>query len=127
MDRVQDIVKELGNLTVLQVADLVKRLEEEWGVSAAAPVAVAPAAASVAAEEVAEESNEFNVILKETGSNRIQVIKTIREICGLGLKEASEAANQSDFVLKTGIAKAAAEEVKKKFEEAGAKIDIKAV
>ena len=119
-EQVKDFIK---NMTLLDAAALVKELEEELGVSAAAPVAVAAAAGPAAA--VAEEKTEFNVILAEVGEKKIQVIKVVRELTGLGLKEAKDLVDGAPKAVKEGIAKAEAESVKKKLEEQGAKVEIK--
>ena len=121
------LVEQLSGLTVLEVADLVKSLEEKWGVSAAAPVAVAagPAAGGAAAAP-AEEKTAFDVILKETGGNKIAVIKEVRAcVAGLGLAEAKALVEGAPKALKEGITKEEAEEIKKKIEAAGAKVEIK--
>lgn len=115
------IVEELSALTVLEAAELSKMLEEKWGVSAAAPVAVAAAAAAAPAEE----KTEFDVILAETGANKINVIKEVRAITALGLKEAKDLVDGAPKTIKEGVAKAEAEEMKKKLEEAGAKVELK--
>ena len=122
-----DQVKEfLGNLTVLELADLVKALEEEWGVSAAAPVAVAAVGGGGGdAGAAAEEKTEFDVHLISAGDKKIAVIKAVREITGLGLKEAKALVDEVPKPLKEGISKEEAEDIKKKLEEAGAKATIK--
>lgn len=128
MADINKIVDELSNLTVLEIADLVKKLEEKWGVSAAAPVAVAaaPAAAGAAAPAPAEEKTSFDVILKEVGGNKIAVIKEVRAaIPGLGLAEAKALVESAPKPLKEGVSKEEAEEIKKKIEAAGAKVEIK--
>ncbi len=115
----------MSNLTVLQVADLVKQLEEKWGVSAAAPVAVAAGPAAAAAAPV-EEKTSFDVILKEAGANKIAVIKEVRAaVAGLGLAEAKALVESAPKALKEGVTKEEAEEIKKKIEAAGAKVEIK--
>lgn len=119
-EQVKDYIK---NMTLLDAATLVKELEEELGVSAAAPVAVAAAAAGPAA--AAEEKTEFDVVLAEAGEKKIQVIKVVRELTGLGLKEAKDLVDGAPKNVKEGIAKAEAETIKKKLEEQGAKVDIK--
>lgn len=119
-EQVKDFIK---NMTLMDAAALVKELEEELGVSAAAPVAVAAAAGPAAA--AAEEKTEFNVILAEPGEKKIQVIKVVRELTGLGLKEAKDLVDGAPKVVKEGVAKAEAESVKKKLEEQGAKVEIK--
>ena len=119
-----EIIAAIESMTILELADLVKEMEEKFGVSAAAPV-VAGAAAAAPAEEV-EEKTEFDVVLKEAGAKKLNVIKIVREVKpGLGLKEAKELVDGAPSVLAEGIAKEAAEEMKKKFEEAGATIEIK--
>jgi large subunit ribosomal protein L7/L12 len=117
------IVEDLSALTVLEAAELSKLLEEKWGVSAAAPVAVAAAAGPAAAAE--EEKTEFDVILVDAGANKINVIKEVRAITGLGLKEAKDLVEGAPKAIKEGISKAEAADLKKKLEEAGAKIDVK--
>ncbi len=122
------IVEELSGLTVLEVAELVKSLEDKWGVSAAAPVAVAAAggAAGGAAAPAAEEKTEFDVILTDAGSNKIGVIKEVRTVVpGLGLAEAKKLVESAPQPLKEGVKKEEAEEIKKKMEAAGAKVEIK--
>jgi large subunit ribosomal protein L7/L12 len=120
------LVDQLSGLTVLEVADLVKKLEEKWGVSAAAPVAAAAAAGPAAAAAPKEEQTAFDVILKETGANKIAVIKEVRAcVAGLGLAEAKALVEGAPKSLKEGITKAEAEEIKKKIEAAGAKVEIK--
>lgn len=122
----EDILEAISNMTVLQVADLVKAMEEKFGVSAAAPVAVAAPAAG--GGEAAEEKTEFTVVLKSLadGANKIQVIKAVRAIVsGLGLKEAKELVEEGDKPIRENIPKAEAEEVKKQLEEAGAVVEIK--
>jgi large subunit ribosomal protein L7/L12 len=119
-EQVKDFIK---NMTLLDAAALVKELEEELGVSAAAPAAVAAAAGPATA--AAEEKTEFNVILAEAGEKKIQVIKVVRELTGLGLKEAKDLVDGAPKVVKEGVAKAEAESVKKKLEEQGAKVEIK--
>ena len=121
----EQVVDYLSNLPVIQIADLIKTLEDKWGVKAA-PVAVAAApGAAAAAPAAAEEKTEFTVELKETGPNKINVIKVVREITGLGLKEAKDLVEAAPKPLKEGVSKAEAEEMKKKLEEAGAKVELK--
>jgi large subunit ribosomal protein L7/L12 len=117
------IVEQLSTLSVLEAADLVKKLEEKWGVSAAAPVAMAaaPGSAAVAAEPV-EEKTEFDVVIKETGAKKIDVIKVIRQLTSLGLGEAKTMAETAGSKVLTGVGKDAANEAKKKLEEAGASV-----
>src|SRR5450631_1206291 len=121
------IVEQLSGLTVLEIAGLVKELEEKWGVSAAAPVAVAAApAAGGAAAPAAEEKTTFEVILKEMGANKIGVIKEVRSaVPGLGLAEAKALVEGAPKTIKEGVTKAEADEIKKKIEAAGAKVEIK--
>jgi large subunit ribosomal protein L7/L12 len=118
-EQVKDFIK---NMTLMDAASLVKELEEELGVSAAAPVAVAAAAGPAA---VAEEKTEFNVILAEAGEKKIQVIKVVRELTGLGLKEAKDLVDGAPKPVKEAVPKAEAETIKKKLEEQGAKVEIK--
>ncbi len=118
------IIDSLSGLTVLEAADLVKKLEEKWGVSAAAAVAVAGPAAGAAAAPV-EEKTEFSVVLAEAGANKINVIKEVRAVTGLGLKEAKDLVEGAPKEVKGGIPKAEADEIKKKLEAAGAKVEIK--
>jgi large subunit ribosomal protein L7/L12 len=120
------LVEQLSGLTVLEVADLVKQLEEKWGVSAAAPVAVAAVGGGAAAAAPVEEKTAFDVILKETGTNKIGVIKEVRAcVAGLGLAEAKALVEGAPKTLKEGVTKEEAEEIKKKIEAAGAKVEIK--
>lgn len=122
----EKIVEQLSELTVLQAAELSKMLEEKWGVSAAAPVAVAAVGAGAGGEAgPAEEKTEFEVILSAAGDKKIEVIKEVRGITGLGLKEAKDLVEGAPKSLKTGVAKAEAEEIKKKLEAVGAKVDLK--
>ena len=118
------IVDDLSSLTVLEAAELSKMLEEKWGVSAAAPVAVA-AAPAAGGEAPAEEKTEFDVVLAEAGSNKIAVIKEVRTITGLGLKEAKDLVEGAPKPLKQGVKKEEAEEMKKALEAAGAKVTLK--
>ena len=119
------IVDDLASLTVLEAAELSKLLEEKWGVSAAAPVAVAAAPGAGGGEAAAEEKSEFDVVLAEAGSNKIAVIKEVRTITALGLKEAKDLVEGAPKPLKQGVAKAEAEEMKKALEAAGAKVELK--
>lgn len=119
------IVEDLSNLTVLEAAELSKMLEEHWGVSAAAPVAVAAAAAGGGDAAAAEEKDEFDVVLTEAGDKKINVIKEVRAITGLGLKEAKDLVEGAPKPVKEGVAKAEAEEIRTKLEEAGAKVELK--
>ena len=119
------IVEDLSSLTVLEAAELSKLLEEKWGVSAAAPVAVAAAPAAGGGESAAEEKTEFDIELSESGSNKIAVIKEVRTITGLGLKEAKDLVEGAPKPLKQGVKKEEAEEMKKALEAAGAKVALK--
>jgi large subunit ribosomal protein L7/L12 len=123
----EQVVDFLSNMPVIQLSDLIKTLEDKWGVKAA-PAAVAVAAGagpSAAAAAPAEEQTEFNVELKEAGANKISVIKVVREITGLGLKEAKDLVEGAPKTLKEGVSKADAQEMKKKLEDAGAKAELK--
>ena len=123
-NNLNEIVEKLSSLTVLEIAELSKALEEKWGVSAAAaPVAVA-AAPAAAGGEAAEAKDEFNVVLKDIGANKIAVIKEVRAITGLGLTEAKAAVEAAPKTIKEGVAKEEAEEIKKKLEAAGAKVEL---
>ena len=123
MSNIAQLVEELGKLTVLEAVDLVKQLEETWGVSAAAPVAAAGPAAAV---EAVEEKTEFDVVLTDCGANKIAVIKAVREVApGLGLADAKKLVESAPAKILEGVAKDAAEAAKKKLEEAGAKIELK--
>lgn len=121
----EQIVDQLSALTVMEAAELSKMLEEKWGVSAAAPVAVAVAGAGAAAAPAAEEKTEFDVVLTSAGDNKINVIKEVRAVTGLGLKEAKDLVEGAPQPLKQGVSKDEAEKVKKQVEAAGAKVDIK--
>ena len=123
----QELIDSLANMTVLELSQLIKDLEEKFGVSAAAPMAMAAVAApaAAAAAPVEEEKTEFDVVLTVCGPNKIQVIKEVRAITSLGLKEAKEAVENVPNTLKEGISKAEAEEVKKKLEAQGATVEIK--
>ncbi|TQI68704.1 50S ribosomal protein L7/L12 [Clostridium sp. KNHs216] len=122
-DKVVKLIEDVKSLTVLELSELVKALEEEFGVSAAAPVAVAAAAAPAAA--AAEEKTEFDVVLKAVGPNKIQVIKVVREITGLGLKEAKELVDGAPKAVKEGASKDDAEAIKAKLAETGAEVEVK--
>jgi large subunit ribosomal protein L7/L12 len=124
MADLQSIAENLSSLTVMEAAQLVKLLEDKWGVSAAAPVAAMAAGAPVAAA-AAEEQTEFEVVLKEVGDNKINVIKVVREVTSLGLKEAKDVVDGAPRTVKEGVTKEDAESMKKKFEAVGAKVDIK--
>ncbi len=119
------IVDELSSLSVLEAAELSKMLEEKWGVSAAAPVAVAVAGGAAAAGAAAEEKTAFDVILANAGAQKINVIKVVRELTGLGLKEAKDLVEGAPKPVKTGVSKEDAENMKKKLTEAGATIEVK--
>ena len=125
MADLQKIVDDLSGLTVLEAAELAKLLEEKWGVSAAAAVAVAAGPAAGAAAPAAEEKTEFTVVLLESGPNKIGAIKEVRAITGLGLKEAKDLVEGAPKPVKEGVNKAEAEEIKKKLEAAGAKVELK--
>jgi len=126
-EKMEEIVSALSALTILEVADLVKKLEEKWGVSAAAPVVVAGAGAPGAAAQpaAAPEKEEFDVVLTGAGEKKIQVIKVVRELTGLGLKEAKDLVDGAPKPVKEGVAKAEAEEMKKKLEDAGGAVELK--
>lgn len=119
------IIETLEGMTVLELNDLVKALEEKWGVSAAAPVAAAGGAVGGGAAVEEEEQTEFDVVLTEIGANKIQVIKAVREITGLGLKEAKDVVDSAPKAVKEGVSKEDAEAAKAKIEEAGAKAEVK--
>ncbi|HIS79357.1 MAG TPA: 50S ribosomal protein L7/L12 [Candidatus Caccousia stercoris] len=123
-DKVVKLIEDVKSLTVLELSELVKALEEEFGVSAAAPVAVA-AAPTAAAAPAAEEKTEFDVILKSGGANKIQVIKVVRELTGLGLKEAKAVVDEAPKPVKEGVSKDDAEAMKAKLTEAGAEVELK--
>ena len=120
----EEILEAISNMSVLELSELVKAIEDKFGVSAAAPVAVAAAPAAGAAA-AAEEKTEFDVVLKEIGEKKIQVIKAVREITGLGLKDAKALVDGAPKEVKTGVAKAEAEEMKKNLEDAGATVELK--
>ncbi len=124
-EKLEKIVDQLSELSVLEAAELSKMLEDKWGVSAAAPVAMAAAPAAGGAAAAAEEQTEFEVVLADAGSNKISVIKEVRAITGLGLKEAKEMVDGAPKSLKSGVSKDEAEEMKKKLEGAGAKVELK--
>ena len=119
------IVDDLSALTVLEASELSKLLEEKWGVSAAAPVAVAAAGGGAAPAAAVEEKTEFDVILADAGANKINVIKEVRAITALGLKEAKDLVDGAPKPVKEGVSKAEAEDIKKKLEDAGAKVELK--
>ena len=120
----EDLLKELSAKPIMEVVELVKMLEEEWGVSAAAPVAVAAGPAADAGD-AAEEKTEFDVVMTSFGGNKVAVIKAVRALTGLGLKEAKDAVEGSPSTIKEGVAKDEAEDVKKQLEEAGATVELK--
>lgn len=120
----EEILEAIASKSVLEISELIKLMEEKFGVSAAAPLAVA-AAAGAAAAPAAEAKSEFDVVLSDVGANKIKVIKVVREITGLGLKEAKDLVEAAPKAVKTAVAKAEAEELKKKLEETGAKVDLK--
>ncbi|WAM34703.1 50S ribosomal protein L7/L12 [Caldicellulosiruptor morganii] len=126
-EKVQKLIEEIKTLTVLELSEMVKALEEEFGVTAAAPVAVAaaPVAGAQAAAPAAEEKTEFNVILADAGADKIKVIKVVREITGLGLKEAKDLVDGAPKPIKENVSKDEAEQIKKKLEEVGAKVELK--
>ena len=121
----EDLLKELSAKPIMEVVELVKMLEDEWGVSAAAPVAVAAAAAGGDAGEAAAEKDEFDVVLASFGDNKVAVIKAVRTITGLGLKEAKDAVEGAPSTIKEGASKDEAEDFKKQLEEAGAAVELK--
>lgn len=119
------IVEDLSSLTVMEAAELSKMLEEKWGVSAAAPVAVAAAGGGGEAAEAAEEQTEFDIVLSDAGAQKINVIKEVRAITGLGLKEAKDLVESAPKAIKEGVAKEEADKIKAQLEEAGAKVELK--
>jgi len=121
----QDILDAIGSMTVLELSQLIKDMEDKFGVSAAAAVAVAAPAAGGGAAAAAEEKTEFSVILTQAGENKVNTIKAVREVTSLGLKEAKDLVDGAPKPIKEGVSKADAEAIKKKMEEAGAKIEIK--
>ena len=123
-EKVTKLIEDVKALTVLELSELVKALEEEFGVSAAAPVAIAAAPAAAGAAP-AEEKTEFDVVLKAAGDNKIKVVKAVKDITGLGLKEAKEMVDGAPKPVKETISKDAAEEIKKKLEEVGAQVEVK--
>ena len=122
-EKITNIIEEIKSLTIIELADLVKAVEEEFGVSAAAPVGVVAVAG--AAAPAAEEKTEFDVVLKSFGAKKLDVIKAVREITGLGLKEAKEMVEGAPKTVKEGVSKDEAESVKKALEEAGAEVEVK--
>lgn len=125
-EQMNELIETLSGLTILEVSELVKQLEDKWGVSAAAPVAVAAAGAGAAGGDAGEEAekDEFNVVLKGAGEKKIQVIKVVREVTELGLKEAKDLVDGAPKAVKEGVSKADAEEIQKKLEEAGATVEL---
>jgi large subunit ribosomal protein L7/L12 len=117
----EDIINAVSEMSVMQIVELIKAMEEKFGVTAAAAVAAGPAVAAAAAEE----QTEFNVVLAEAGDKKVNVIKVVRELTGLGLKEAKEKVDTAPLVVAEGLTKEAAEDAKKKLEEAGAKVELK--
>ena len=122
MEKIEKLLEEIDSLTVVELADLVKAIEEKYGVSAVA--AAAPAAGAVAGGAAAEEKSSFNVVLTEAGDQKIKVIKVVRDATGLGLKEAKDLVDGAPKTIKEGVAKEEAEELKAKFEEAGATVEL---
>ena len=125
MSKIEKLVEDLSSLTVLEAADLAKLLEEKWGVSAAAPVAAAAGPAAGGAAPAAEAKTEFSVVLTEAGANKINVIKEVRAITGLGLKEAKDLVEAAPKEVKADVPKDEAEKLKKQLEAAGAKVELK--
>jgi len=121
----EEIKTALGQMPVLELVDLIKELEDEWGVSAAAPVAVAAPGAAGGDAAAAEEQTEFDVVMSSFGENKVSVIKAVRSITGLGLKEAKDLVEGTPSTIKEGISKEESEEVKKQLEEAGASVEVK--
>lgn len=124
-EKVLNLIEEVKSLTVLELSELVKALEEEFGVSAQAPVAVAAAPVAGAAAPAAEEKTEFDVVLTSAGAEKIKVIKVVRELTGLGLKEAKELVDNAPKAIKEGASKEEAEQMKSKLEEVGASVELK--
>ena len=122
-EKITNILEEIKSLTIIELADLVKAVEEEFGVSAAAPVGVVAAGAAPVA--AAEEKTEFDVVLKAAGASKLNVIKVVRELTGLGLKDAKDLVESAPKTIKEGVAKDEAESVKKALEEAGAEVEVK--
>ncbi len=120
-----DILEAISNMTVMEVVDLISAMEEKFGVSAAAAVAAAPAAAAGDAGGAAEEKDEFDVVMTSFGGNKVAVIKAVRGITGLGLKEAKEMVEGAPATVKEGVAKAEAEDIQKQLQEAGAEVELK--
>lgn len=124
-EKVTKLIEDVKSLTVLELSELVKALEEEFGVSAAAPMAVAAAPAAAGGAATAEEKTEFDVILKAAGDNKIKVVKAVKDITGLGLKEAKEMVDGAPKTIKEKVAKDAAEDIKKQLTELGAEVEVK--
>ena len=124
MADIEKIADQLSDLTVLEAAELAKLLEDKWGVSAAAPVAVAAVAGAAGGEAAAEEKTDFDVVLASFGDKKINVIKEVRAVTGLGLKEAKDLVESAPKAVKEGVEKSEAEEIKKKLEEAGAQVEL---
>ncbi len=124
-EKLQKLMEEIKGMTVLELSEFVKALEEEFGVSAAAPVAVAAAPSAAGAAEEVEEKTEFDILLKEVGAEKIKVIKTVREVTGLGLKEAKEVVDTAPSTVKEGVDKEAADEISAKFKAVGATVEVK--
>lgn len=124
-EKVTQLIEEVKSLTVLELSELVKALEEEFGVSAAAPMAVAAAPTAAGGASAAEEKTEFDVILKSSGENKIKVVKAVKDITGLGLKEAKALVDEAPKAIKEKVAKDAAEDIKKQLEELGATVEVK--
>jgi large subunit ribosomal protein L7/L12 len=120
-----EVKKALGEMPVMELVELINELEEEWGVSAAAPVAVAAAAGPAGDAGAAEEKTEFDVVMSSFGENKVSVIKVVRTLTGLGLKEAKDLVESAPAAVKEGVTKDEAEEIKKQLEEAGAAVDLK--
>lgn len=120
-----DLIKTIEEMSVLELSELVKELEEKFGVSASAPAMMMPVGAAAPAAAAEEEKSEFDVVLVDHGANKISVIKVVREITGLGLKEAKELVDAAPKPIKEGVSKEEAEEIQKKVEEAGAKVELK--
>jgi large subunit ribosomal protein L7/L12 len=121
----EELLETISNMTVLEIVDLISAMEEKFGVSAAAAAVVAAPAAAAPAEAAAEEQTEFNVLMTSFGANKVSVIKVIRALTGLGLKEAKDLVESAPSTVKEGVSKAEAEDVKKQLEEAGASVEIK--
>lgn len=121
----EEILETIGNMTVVEIVDLISAMEEKFGVSAAAAVSAAPAASSAAAEAPAEEKTEFDVVMSSFGEKKVNVIKVVRALTGLGLKEAKDLVEGAPSTVKEGVSKDEAEDVKKQLEEAGATVEVK--